>query len=197
MAFFDQVYEQLFGKKSPRNKVLMNEVISRNDQFSKDYQERIRSEDFKKLVSSVHQSYELKQQAISRKPEVHVLNSQYANGFAISYDEEIGAQDFQFLFDWLSDKTKSLNYQVANSDIMVVEKNDVIESIEKHYLKPHVGMDEIIDQKFGNILIEHILINDQPSYIKYTASIYSDRKYQEPQKFDKLTEYLFQDLTDE
>ncbi len=196
MAFFDQVYQQLFGKKAAEDKVLINEVISRSEKYKEDYGKRINSDEFKKLALDVYSSYELKQKSLNKEPEVHILNSQYANGFAISYNDKISTTDFLYLFDWLSERTGTLNYQVANSDLMVVEKNSVVESKEKHYLKPRVGMDEIIDQQFGNILIEHISINDRPSYIKYMASIYSDRKYQEPQKFEKLTEYLFQDLID-
>lgn len=196
MAFFDQVYQQLFGKKTAEDKVLLKEVIVRSEKFKADFDQRILAEDFKQLIQDVYNSYELKQQRISGTPDVHILNSQYANGFAISYNDEISVLDFQFLFDWLSKRTGTLNYHVANSDLVVTEKNNVVESKEKYYLKPKVGMDKIINQQFGNILIEHITINDRPSYIKYTASIYSDRNYQEPQDFAELTEYLFKEIID-
>ncbi len=197
MSYFDQVYKQLFGKRSGGPKVLVNEVIDRSERYQKDYNLRILSGEFKKLATDVYSSYELKQQSIEKLPAVHLLSSQYANGFAISYHHGITTSDFSFLFDWLSERTKTLNYQLANSDFQVIEKDSIIESKEKHYLKPRVGNEKIIDQQYGNILIEHIAINDVPSYIKYTANIYSDRKYQEAQKFDKLAEYLFQDLINE
>jgi len=197
MSFFDQVYHQLFGKRSAGPKMLVYEVINRSERYRKDYDKRILSEAFKNLVAEVYSAYQLKQQAIQKIPEVHLLTSQYANGFAISYHKGIPTSDFLFLFDWLSERTKTLNYKLANSDLQVVEKDSIIESKEKHYLKPRVGNEKIIDQQYGNILIEHIAINDVPSYVKYTASIYSDRKYQEAQKFDKLAEYLFQDLINE
>ncbi len=193
MSYFDQIYQQLFGKKSDDTKVLVNEVIERSPQFKDQYHSRVLMEDFNDLISAVFNSYELKQQKIEKKPDVHILNSQYANGFAISYNEEIATSDFQFLFDWLAERTKGLGYQLANSDLQVVSKNNVVESKEKHYLKPPVGDGELINQQYGNILIEHILIDDVPSYIRYTASIYSDRKYKQAEKFEELTEYLFQD----
>lgn len=193
MSYFDQIYQQLFGKKSGEIKVLVNEVIDRSPRYKADYQNRIITEDFRKLILEVYSSYELKQKEIEKKPDMHLLNSQYANGFAITYNEEIDRSDFQYLFDWLAERTKNLGYHFANSDLQVVNKNTYIESKEKHYLKPLVGEEEIIDQKFGNILIEHITIDDVPSFIKYTANIYSDRKYRKAEKFEKLTEYLFQD----
>ena len=197
MSYFDQVYKQLFGKPSEGPKILVNEVIDRSEKYLKEYDERTQSADFRSLAKDVYSSYLLKQQAIDKLPSVHLLISPHANGFAISYHEEIEVPDFQFLFDWLMKRTISLDYKLANSDLMVVEKNTVIESKEKHYLKPRVGNGKIIDQQYGNILIEHIAVNDVPNYIKYTANIYSDRKYSEAQEFDKLAEYLFQDLINE
>tara|TARA_Y100001972_G_scaffold129111_2_gene194247 strand:+ start:3697 stop:4290 length:594 start_codon:yes stop_codon:yes gene_type:complete len=197
MSYFDQVYRQLFGKQSKGPKILVHEVIDRSEKYLNAYNERIQSDDFKELAKDVYSSYVLKQQAIDKLPSIHLLISQHANGFAISYHEDIGTIDFKFLFDWLSERTRSLDYKLANSDLTVVEKNGVIESKEKHYLKPRVGNEKIIDQQYGNILIEYIAIDDVPSYVKYTANIYSDRKYQKALEFDKLAEYLFQDLINE
>ena len=197
MSFFDQVYKQLFGKPSEGPKILVHEVIDRSEKYLEQYNERVQSDDFKDLAKKVYSSYILKQQDIEKLPSVLLLESSLANGFAISYHEDVDMNDFRYLFDWLNDRTKTLDYKLANSDLTVVEKNGVIESKEKHYLKPLVGKEKIMDQQYGNILIEHIAIDDVPSYIKYTANIYSDRKYQEALKFDKLAEYLFQDLINE
>ncbi len=197
MSYFDQVYRQLFGKPSGGPKILVNEVIDRGEKYLAAYNHRIQSEAFKDLAKGIYSSYILKQQAIDKLPAIHLLTSPNANGFAISYHEEIEVHDFQYLFDWLYDRTKALDYKLANSDRSVIEKNGVIESKEKHYLKPRVGNEKIIDQQYGNILIEHIAIDDVPSLIKYTANTYNDRKYQEALKFDNLAEYLFQDLINE
>ncbi|XOV91443.1 MAG: hypothetical protein ACFHWX_14640 [Bacteroidota bacterium] len=194
MSYFDQVYQQLFDKKSEKSEVLIYEVIERNKRYKADYLHWVKSDDFKKLSLDIFSSLELKKDAIDKTPMVHLLNSRNANGFAISYHKEIRKTDFQYFFDWLSDRTQTLDYQLKNSDVTVTKKNEIVETREKHYLKPRVKNEEVLDQQYGNILIEHILINDVPSYIKYTANSYSDRKYQEVQNFDKLAEYLFQDL---
>ena len=197
MSFFDQVYKQLFGKPSEGPKILVHEVISRTGKYLEQYHERVQSDDFKDLAKKVYSSYILKQQDIENLPSILLLESSHANGFALSYHEEVNVNDFRYLFDWLYERTKTLDYKLANSDLTVVEKNGVIEAKEKHYLKPRVGKEKIIDQQYGNILIEHIAIDDVPSYIKYTANIYSDRNYHEALKFDKLAEYLFQDIINE
>src|SRR5690606_3879802 len=126
------------------------------------------------LLKEVARSYYLKQQAIDNNPDVHLLQSNYANGFAISYSSEINKDDFLYFFDWLAERVEGLGYKRSNSDILVTDKKTYVESREKHYLKPVTGSEKPTDQKFGNILIESVSIDENPSYIKLIANIYSD-----------------------
>jgi hypothetical protein len=45
---------------------------------------------------------------------------------------------------------------------------------------------------YGNISLEKIRINQQPSYFKLLASVYSDRLYYDAKPFDDLMDRLFE-----
>ena len=128
MSYFDQVYQQLFDEKPEKSEVLVFEVIQRNKRFKSDYFQRVKTDEFRKLTSAIFSSYELKKNAIDKTPMVHLLNSRNANGFAILYHDEMEKTDFQYFFDWLSERTQTLNYQLKNSDVTFTEKNSVVNS---------------------------------------------------------------------
>ena len=51
---------------------------------------------------------------------------------------------------------------------------------------------ELMSQLYGNISLEKIRINQQPSYFKLLASVYSDRLYYDAKPFDDLMDQLFE-----
>lgn len=147
------------------------------------------------MLSAYGRAYHFKRSGIQSSPNVHVFATKMSNGFALSYSNEFDRQEFQFLFDLLAEKARALGYRLVNSDVQIGEKGDVIETREKHYLKPPQtrGVKKI-DQQFGNILVEYVMVNDQPSYIKLLANIYSDRLYKEPDDHQDLIAHLFQPI---
>lgn len=191
MAFFDQVYQKLFPSKGQKHKSLVHEIIDRSDRYTKEYEVWKNSIQRKELVKTVGNSYHMKEKGFVGSPDVHLLDSKYSNGFAISFDDTLNKKEFQFLFDWFAEKVQELGYKKSTSDLLVSDKGKHVESKEKHYLKPEIKDITPIDQKFGNILIEYILIDGKPSYLKLVANVYSDRMYQKPEQFEKLAEYLF------
>ncbi|MFH6985965.1 hypothetical protein [Marinoscillum luteum] len=193
MTFFDQVYQKLFSKPETSNEVLVYEPISRNEHYSESYAFWLHSVNHKKLIRQVAESYLLKQNNLVGEPDVHLLSTSLSNGFAISFNEEIDKKEFQFFFDWLGEKVEALPYKRSNSDVTITDKGNVIESKEKHYFKPIQQSQEApLDQQFGNILIEHISIDNRPSFIKLVANTYNDRMYKNPDSFEVLAKYLFE-----
>jgi hypothetical protein len=71
-------------------------------------------------------------------------------------------------------------------------------SDDKFYLKPPLRQPiqhDLISQLYGNILIEKIAVNNKPNYLKFLATFYSDRLYQEPNPFDELLDRIFDTTT--
>lgn len=191
MSFFENLYQKLF---SPKNRAanIHHEVIERNEKFRFLYAEWKDSQRAAEMVAAYKRSYFLKQAGIN-DPHVHLFDSPAAKGFAFTFNEDFSTDDFHYLFDWLADRVKLLGYRLVNSDVKMSEKNGAIETKEMHYLKPPIGsFDSATDQFYGNILIEHVLLNDEPSYIKLLANTYSDRLYLEPRPYSELIEHLFQ-----
>ena len=192
MNFFDNLYQKFFASKATPGFKLHNEVIKRHAKYLYHYQEWKDSDRPGHIISDYSKSYYLKHSGIESEPGVHVFNSPAANGFAFTYHPSLGKDEFQYLFDLLADKVKLLGYRMVNSDVYVAEKADFIETREKHYLKPPLSaFDKTTDQYYGNILVEYIKVNDEPSYIKLLANTYSDRLYMEPRPYNELIEHLF------
>ncbi|MFT4834933.1 MAG: hypothetical protein ACI83W_001956 [Marinoscillum sp.] len=191
MTFFDEIFDKLFISK-PKNEVLSSEILKRPEEYQSQYQHWVQSDKPMAFLERVANSYQLKQNDQIGDPDVHLFSSSQSNGFAISYNDGLNQQEFQFFFDWLAERVAAMGYKKANSDCTVSIKNDRLEKLEKHYMKPiQSGDGPPFDQFFGNILIEYILIDDRPSYLKFVANTYSDRSYKEAINFDELVRFLF------
>ena len=127
----------------------------------------------------------MKKKGIDQSLPIHLLNSKYAKGIAISQIADIDKRSLQYLLDLLAERVVNLGYKMANSDEIIRDQGSYMESIEKRYLKP-ISNTEIADQKYGNILLEYICIDNKPSHLKLTANVYSDHKFGEPKEFDSL-----------
>ena len=194
MTNFRDFFNKLFPDKSGAKNVVINEVISRSSAYQNRFESWAATDQVAECYSGVAAGYHAK--LLSEENDgiqVHLLKSQYANGFTISYhDSGMNKEEFSFLFDHLAEKVRKLDgYRRVNADYMISEKQNYVETKEKYYLKPIVTPeDRIVNQRFGNILIEHILNDDKPIYIKLTANVYSDSNYREAQSFEELMRYL-------
>ncbi len=177
-------------KKETENQILIHEVLSRSDQYNRKYAIWKSHGHYHELLNDIRTSYELKLKGIEQNPHVHILNSQYANGIAIGYSDYFVESDFPNLSDLFAERIMPLGYKTANKDLLIRDKSGYTESIEKYYLKPIINSDPPLDQKFGNILVEHVKINDKPSYLKLSANVYNDRLYSKALDFKTLLEKI-------
>ena len=191
MSYFDDIYNRLFGKPATPTKVFVNEIIKRSQSFLDQFQAWRASDVCEEFLNDLWQSYFWRKKGVDKDPQMVLLESAYSNGFAISYEEKYGRSNFHYLFDHLADQVKKLDYRLVLSRHTMQEKGDIVEMKEMHYLKPKRGFVEPIDQKYGNVQIEYIEENDEPTRIKLIANSYPDRKYREAQDFEELAQYIF------
>ena len=195
MSFFDKISHKLFPKDKPARHAEVHEVLKRPERDQLAYEVWRNQPECEALVREVAQAYYYKKANISSELEVHLLNTVYANGFAVSYSSHLEAKEFQHLFEYFKDQVTTMDYRVVNADRRIKDKVTYVETIEKYYLKPPLHKGDIvqgsINQLYGNVAVEHVLIDDRPSYIKVQASVYSDRLYQEALHFDDFAEKLF------
>lgn len=189
MSFFDQIYARLFiREKGSSTPVIVDNVLKRSDSYKIKYDNWKCSDQFELLVKDARQSYQSAKVGVGRIPQILLHQSKNSNGFAIAYDEEYEKSSFQFLFDYLADQVKKLDYRLVMSKQTIKEKGKDVERKEMHYLKPKYGFTEPIDQKYGNIQIEYIEYNNKPARIRFIANSYPDRKYNEAKSFDSLAD---------
>ncbi|OEK03458.1 hypothetical protein BFP97_18885 [Roseivirga sp. 4D4] len=194
MSFFDNIVDKLFSKQSPKT-AFIHEVLKRSDQEVLGFERWKKTEDAKSLLADIERAYFMKKQGIVSAVEVHLLDSQYANGFAISFNKEFSKETFSHVFDFLKDRGLEQGYKLAQGDRRVLDKDTYEETIEKWYLKPLTEVEDgVSDQKYGNILIEKTEIDRKPSYLKLMANVYQDRLYTKAKPFSELIEQLFKPI---
>ncbi len=187
MSFFDQIYARLFqNEKESGTPMVVDNLLKRSESFKNGFNEWKLSDRFETIIHDAKHAYESAKEGVGRIPQVVLHQSKNSNGFAISYDEEYDKSSFHYLFDYLADQVKQLDYRLVMSKQTLKEKGKDVERKEMHYLKPKPGFVEPIDQKFGNIQIEYIENNNKPARIKFLANSYADRKYTEAIDFETL-----------
>lgn len=189
MSYFDQIYTRLFGQGT-RTKVLVNGVLKRSASFADRFLTWRSSDACAEFLNDLWESYFWKRQGVDKNPSFALLESTCSNGFAIDYTSEYGKNNFRYLFDYLAEQVKLLDYRLVVGRHTLEEKGEVVELKEMRYLKPKRDFIEPMDQKFGNVQIEYVEENDVPIRIKLIANSYSDRKYNEPLAFEDLAEHV-------
>lgn len=196
MDFLDDLFKKLFPKRN-QNIPLVKESLERSEKDKLAFDTWTTSYDATRWYNEILLAYEQKKQGLtSTQIDVHLFRSAASNGIAISYTNAMSAIHFRFLFDRLKESVLSLPYpyKLYTSDRAHYERQNYVETIEKHYLKPVYGRMEqgkLLPQFYGNILIEYILIDNKPSFIRLLANVYSDRLFSPHQPFEELVYELF------
>ena len=199
-SFFDKIIGQLFPKEQANPHLpILEEPLKRSENFQQAYFRWLNEGQFRWLTAKTLDAYQAKKNKQTTDLEVHILKLSGANGIALTYSPLMQPQDLQFLADLLKERTTNMGYKHYTSDRKVFERKDYLETIEKHYLKPNttnIQIDEneyfknkgSCNQLFGNILIENILIDEKPSFLRFQAFYYSDYLYTEVLPFELLLE---------
>jgi hypothetical protein len=196
--FFDDLYSSLFqsSEKVPLSHKENFVYKSSDMQEAKDWSSGAEGE---AIFAKIAKNYSFKKLQLEEMPRVHILDSKYARGFAITYEEVFTPQTFSNLFLAFAQRVLALGYQQVSLDRKLEEINDQVRSTEKFYFKPPLQLpvkDQLISQLYGNVAIEKISLNNQPNYLKVLATFYSDRLYQDPMPFDELVNQLFENKID-
>ena len=86
-----------------------------------------------------------------------------------------------------------MSYRSYVSDTKTYPKNNFVETIQRHYLKPSLKLksqDQKANQGFGNINIELLLRNDKVVNLKFSATSYRDHQFEEADDFNELMKLI-------
>lgn len=192
MTFIDDIFGKLFSENKPNFNYKENFSQSREDELG--IRIWLDSEDGRAVIRKVYQIYHLKKAGVSQKPAIHLMNSPYANGFALAYETPLTEEIFTSLFFAFGLRMVDLGYYRVSMDRSFYESDGLIKITEKQYFKPlnPDTSNQKKDQIFGNVSIEKVHVDQKPCFLKVLATVYSDQLYREARPFDQFIEVLME-----
>ena len=115
------------------------------------------------------------------------------NGVIFFFDDRIGEQNFRFLHELFKDQVMQLGYRLHAADIRTNQKDNLFETIYKYYFTPPptcLNNSVVCNQLYGNVSIDYIVLDAQPSFIRIIANSYQNGAFSAAQPFDELLHYL-------
>jgi len=195
MSFFDKIIKKIFPEESKDSDPILKENLKRDVQFSEGYTQWLLKNDKFEISGYIKKQFELAKENKENKLMFRALNQSHSRGFILRLPAGLVPQSMHFYFDYLKQVAHESGYHNYLSDVKYFEKKagkqSNIEKVERHYLKPSIKNrkfipGEPIDQIYGNILIENLIVNDHPLHIKLVAHSYNDKKYADALPFEKF-----------
>ncbi len=199
MTFFDRVYKQIFKKEGiPEyngKKYIIQEMYSLQDSKVDKYHLWKSDIPNSEKLRSIFKGLEYKKLGLSESNQrFSLFNSRQSNGFYVLCDGFLEEEESIFILEFLKDKMIELGYYMNHSSKDIYEQSGNIKTLISYYLKPKLsGFNFPLEQGFGNIHLEFLMINNKPDYLKLMANVYSDRNYKESESFEALLEALAED----
>jgi hypothetical protein len=121
-----------------------------------------------------------------------LYQSPQSNGFYFNAATGFSTEEFRFVLDLFQERTEALGYRKQLAERRYSVKPNGVHCLERCYLKPELssGIEPPIDQIFGNVHLELVLLNDEASYLKVMAHVYNDRNYLKARPFADFAERL-------
>ncbi|NVJ86380.1 MAG: hypothetical protein HWE15_08750 [Algoriphagus sp.] len=193
-SFFDDLFGKIF-KNPSKTPVRVKENYEVKEADLNEIDQWMDSPQAIDIFDRIYRNFHLKRTGIQETPQVHLFQSPYANGFAVTFEPPFTPETFSKLFLAFSRRILALGYKQVSLDRKMEEINDQVKVTEKFYLKPPLqapSENQRISQLFGNVSIEKISIDNKPSYLKLLVTVYSDRLYEDAQPFDQMIDRLFE-----
>lgn len=192
-SFIDDVLGKLFPKKAQGLNIKENFVQTESEIEA--IGSWMSSPEGKNTMALIAKNYHFKTSGMNSHPEVHVLKSPYANGFAVSFEEPLTEKTFSNLFFAFGRRIVDLGYSRVSLDRKIEDINEKVRTTEKQYFKPplsNADFTQKIDQLYGNVSVEKVSINDKSSYLKVLVTVYSDHLYKDASSFDEFIDNIFE-----
>ncbi len=194
-SYFKNLFQQ--AEESSPSRPLIHEMIERSEEEREDYERWKNTLVLRRLLDWLNDQYAIYRVDQDRIDEaLDFLNTPSSKGFVIHFNQTRYSQrDVVHFFDYLKEQVLKLKYRTQISDLRTYERASWVETIQRHYLKPGPTIrqqqeDGKFTQKFGNIMIELELRNDQVFNLRFRATVYKDSLFKEPAEFKELMQEL-------
>ena len=189
-------FKNLFHKaeQSSPSQPVIHEMISRTPEEQEDYQHWKNTMVCRRLMDWLNSQYAIYRVAPRDIDEaVDFLDTPSSKGFVIHFNKtRYSKRDVTHFFDFLKEQVLALDYRSQISDLRTYNRPSWVETVERHYLKPSPRIrtepekDGRFLQKYGNIMIEMELRNDQVFNLRFRATSYKDSLFKEAREFEEL-----------
>jgi hypothetical protein len=195
MSFFDEIIQKIFAHQKPDAPLEMIETIKRSVKEEIQYNKWTQSNEARSALVKISEAIELKKAGEKLvKPQVIISESTYANALSIVFSSRDDEAISRLLFDYFKEVILSIDYKLQVSERKLKETKGMLQVKEMFYLKPEIKAEDFdhppIKQLYGNIILERVLLNNHPQFIKLQANIYNDRYYQPAKDFNDLVSFI-------
>jgi hypothetical protein len=195
MSFFDDIIQKIFAHQKPDKPLEMLESVKRTQKEEIQYNKWIQSNEARSALLKISEAVELKRLGEKNvKPQVIIAESNYANALSIIFNNRDDEAISRLLMDYFKEIILSINYRLQINERKLKETQNSVQLKEMYFLKPDIKAEDFnnppIKQLYGNIIIERVLLNNQPQYLKIQANIYNDRYYQTALPFNELLSFI-------
>lgn len=189
--FFDRI-KKLFSQAEDEQQPATHELISRTDAELEAYAQWKKSKRSQRLLEGFRARVEGR---VAEAPlHLEFIDTPKSRGFVLHYEEgSMTGIEMRHLLDYFREQLLVVGYGSYMSDVKNQLKGELVQTIERHYLKPKFNHNEETGktaQRFGNITIEYLQENNRPVNLKLLSNIYSDHKYADARPFKELMEVL-------
>ncbi len=195
MSFFNRLFKELLGVQDyhSQDEIHVREQLVRSEMFLKDFEKWKAKGVHKALLEHIYANWQLKCEDASIIVNMEIFQNKTSDGFYFRAETPWDAFDYDCFIQWIIERCISKGYALKNASREVVEEGGLLKSIEHFYLKPSLKFRRELpyEQFWGNIEIEHRLVNQHSRIVKLMANTYQDRSYKSPHSFDAFMQYIF------
>ncbi|MEL7162057.1 MAG: hypothetical protein AAFN92_14975, partial [Bacteroidota bacterium] len=145
MSFWENI-TNLFRQaevSTPANPAV-HELIERSLEELTDYERWKTTLSSKRLLNWLVDQYAVFKSGGRQDESMGFLDTNSSKGFVIYfYQTQYTREEITHFFHYLKERVQSLNYRSDISDRRVFSRNDWVETIERHYLKPRARYEEV------------------------------------------------------
>lgn len=197
MSFFNELSNRLFPKKTNQSTPLatpvVHELIKRSETYLEGYAAWQGSQAQREALGLILEQYHIQSAGNSPTALFTLLLSSSTQGFMLRAWQGLGSTEFSYLLDFLATRVKGVGYSTYTSDRRLLDKEEGVVSIERHYLKPSwrlAAIDGKINQLNGNTTIELHALDNQVQHIKFVCQPYLDAKYHTAAPFADMVYHI-------
>ncbi|QNF33029.1 hypothetical protein HUW51_09890 [Adhaeribacter swui] len=185
-------FKNLFGKsKGSQTTCKRQSGFTSADQEA--YAQWRQSKTYLNWTPDLFKAYHFDKAGIRPAYKLERLQHPGKNGVIFFFDDRIGEQNFRFLHELFKDQVLQLGYRLHSADMRTTKKDNLSETIYKYYFTPPpacLNNSAICNQMYGNVSLDYIVLDAQPSFIRIIANSYLSCAFSQAQPFEELLDYL-------